>query len=266
MPELPDVEFFKEYFKDNSLHKKIINIECEDKTLIKNVDFRDFKKSLIRKSFRDAWRIGKFFIAEIKGISENLIIHFGMTGSLHYVKQGEERKRRDRFTRLCFRFANGYELRWINIRRLGKIYLTKPQNIKLIEEMGPEPLQLSQQEFLRLLTNHELKNIKAFLMDQRNIAGIGNVYSDEILFQARINPHRKIEDLTQKKKKILFQKIYQVLTEATKILTFYRAFPKSWLEPHRHLNDLVCPRNKNHKLNRETIAGRSAIFCPLCQS
>ena len=108
------------------------------------------------------------------------------------------------------------------------------------------------------------KNIKAFLMDQRNIAGIGNIYSDEILFQAKISPQRKIEDLTQKEKKVLFQKTRYVLTKATKFLISLREFPKSWLEPHRH-TDRICPRNKNHKLSREIIGGRPAIFCHICQ-
>ena len=264
MPELPNVEFLKRYFKNNSLHKKIIDIKCEAKSLIKKIDFKDFKKKLIGKSFKDAWRRGKFLIIEVSGMNEKLIFHFGMSGDLHYIKQGKERRGEDRFTRLCFKFANGYELRWLNMRKLGKIYLTESKKIKLIEEIGPEPLELSEDGFLKLLANYQQKNLKAFLMDQRNIAGIGNVYSDEILFQAKISPHRKIEDLTQKEKKLLFQKTRYVLTKATKDLISLREFPKSWLEPHRH-TDLICPRNKNHKLIREIIAGRSAIFCSICQ-
>ncbi|GAJ24361.1 unnamed protein product, partial [marine sediment metagenome] len=189
MPELPDVESFKRYFKKISLNKKIIDIKSSAPELIKKVSFKDFKQRLMGRSFEDAFRRGKFLIIKVKGISERLIIHFGMTGDLHYVKQGKERKGEDRFTRLCFKFVNGYELRWINMRKLGKIYLTESKKIKLIEEIGPEPLELSEDGFLKLLTNYKQKNLKAFLMNQRNIAGIGNIYSDEILFQAKISPH-----------------------------------------------------------------------------
>ena len=264
MPELPNVESFKRHFKKTGLNKKIIDIESSTPELIKKISFKDLKQRLIGRSFENAFRRGKFLIIKVKGISERLIVHFGMAGNLHYVKQGEERKGEDRFTRLCFEFANGYELRWINRRKLGKIYLTEPKKIKLIEEMGPEPLELSECGFLKLLTNYKQKNLKAFLMDQRNIAGIGNIYSDEILFQAKISPQRKIEDLTQKEKRVLFQKTRYVLTKATNFLISLREFPKSWLEPHRH-TDRICPRNKNHKLSREIIGGRPAIFCHICQ-
>ena len=137
MPELPDVESFKTYFKESSLDKVIADVQCSCKDLIRNINFKDLRHKLIGKSFRDAWRRGKFLICEIKDIPEKLIFHFGMTGDLHYVKQNTEE---DRFARLVIKFENEYELRWLSIRKLGKIYLVKdPEEIKLIKEMGPEP-------------------------------------------------------------------------------------------------------------------------------
>lgn len=264
MPELPDVESFKRYFKKTSLNKKIIDIECSSKEQIKKINFQNFRQRLIGRSFEDAWRRGKFLIIKIREIPEKLVIHFRMTGNLHYVKQEAPKIGEDRFTRLSFKFANGFELRWLNMRRLGEIYLVRDLNqIKLIREMGPESLELTKQVFFQLLNKHLDKNIKAFLLDQRNIAGIGNVYSDDILFAAKINPHRKIKTISDKERKILYQMMRKILIKAIEHRPPYGKLPSDWF--HYHREDMICPRNKNHKLKKEIIAGRSAYFCPICQ-
>jgi formamidopyrimidine-DNA glycosylase len=262
MPELPDVECFKSYFQRTSLNKKIVKIEAPAKELIKKCKFEDFQRKLVGKKFKRVWRRGKFMIVEIEGLPEKLIFHFGMTGDLKYRRKDAPRTGEDRFSRLIFRFENGWELRWINIRKFGKVWLLKdPTEIPLIKKMGPEPLEFKKEEFLRLLKLHSQKNLKAFLLDQKDIAGIGNIYSDEILFQAKISPHRKIESLSKKEKEILFKKMRSVLKKAVPLL--WTEFPKSWLIWHRE--DKICPQNKNHHLIREIIAGRAAIWCPKCQ-
>lgn len=265
MPELPDVEGFKEYFKDTSLNKKITEIECQAKGLIKGITFQRFKARLIGRRFRDAWRRGKFLIIELGGIPERLIIHFGMTGNFHNARQGATRNGKDRFTRLVFRFENGYELRWLNMRKLGGVYLVKdPQDIGLIREMGPEPLELAKPDFLELLEKHRTKNVKAFFLDQRDIAGVGNIYSDEILFRARISPHRKINTLSPAEKEGLYRVMRRVLRDAIKVRPPSGRFGWHWLLFHRG-RDMRCPRDKTHSLKREIIAGRATVFCPGCQ-
>jgi formamidopyrimidine-DNA glycosylase len=130
--------------------------------------------------------------------------------------------------------------------------------------MGPEPLTLSTKEFLELLENYPEKNIKGFLLNQRNIAGIGNVYSDEMLFQAKINPHRNIKTLTTIEKQKLFSNMREVLQTATNFTYLKRKPPQSWILFNRGPG-AQCPENKNHRLKREIIAGRPAIFCQICQ-
>ncbi len=206
MPELPDVENFRRYFKKASLNKKIVGIECQAKNLIKRITYKDFKNKLIGKSFKDARRRGKFLIIDIKEIPEKLVIHFGMTGGLLYIKQKTKKDDRSKFSRLIFKFENGYQLCWLNMRKLGKVYLVKDlKSVKLIREMGPEPLELSKIGFFNLLNEHRDKNIKAFLLDQRDIAGIGNIYSDEILFKSKISPYRKMKTLSLSKKERVYQ-------------------------------------------------------------
>lgn len=106
------------------------------------------------------------------------------------------------------------------------------------------------------------------MLDQRNIAGIGNIYSDEVLFRAKIRPNRKIETLSKTEKENLYQDMINVLREAIEIMPSYgmyvMRFGADWLLSHRN-KDRECPRNKSHKLKRETIAGRAAVYCPICQ-
>jgi formamidopyrimidine-DNA glycosylase len=264
MPELPDVENFKRYFKKTSLNKRIVEITCSSKDLIKNTTLQHLAQRLISKSFKGASRRGKFLIIDIEGIREKLVIHFGMTGNFLYLKPGAK-DRQTRFSRLKFRFQDGSELHWLNIRKLGKIYLVKDLNqVGLIKEMGPEPLSLSKVEFLRLLERYREKNIKAFLLDQRDIAGIGNIYSDEILFQAKISPQRKIKTLNLDERDKLYQVMKRVLKEAIKVRPPSGRFESSWLLNYRE-KGARCPRNKNHSLRRELIATRPAYFCPICQ-
>ena len=266
MPELPDVEKFKRYFEKTSLNKKIVEVECKAKRLIKKITFKDFRKKLIGKTFQSCWRRGKFLIVKVKESSEKLVIHFGMTGSLKYVKSEAIKSEKDKFARLIFKFKNGDEFRWLNVRKLGKVYLVKDlKEIKLLKEMGEEPLKISKKEFLELLSKKENRNIKSFLLDQREIAGIGNIYSDEILFRAKINPHRKIKTLNLKEREKLYKAMIEVLKQAIQIQCFEEKFPENlWLIPHRN-KDMKCPRNKNHRLKREIIASRAAIYCPKCQ-
>ena len=265
MPELPDVESFTRYFERTSLNQEIEEIEGKTKSLVKGTSFKKFREKLIGEQFVKAHRRGKFLIAEVSDIEEKVVFHFGMTGSLSYSRQRDSKFGRDEYAQVTFKFKQGYELRWINIRKLGKIYFVKkPERVDLLKEMGPEPLSLTEEDFLSLLEEHERKNIKSFFMDQRDIAGIGNVYSDEILFQAEVDPHQDIKEISQEKRKELYQKMKNVLIEASNLSHPGAKFPNSWLTAHRE--EMECPNYKTHKLEKETIGGRTARFCPKCQS
>lgn len=266
MPELPDVEYFKYYFKKTSLNQTIDNIRCEAKELIQNLSFEELKNKLTGTQFLDAERRGKFLIITVTGLQEKFLLHFAMTGDLHYVEQGTEKSGDDQYTRLTIQFDNGYELRWRNMRKLGKIYLIKdPQKIDLINEMGPEPLEISYQKFSNLLTQHSRQMLKSFFMDQSNIAGIGNVYSDEILFRSGLHPRKKISDLSQADKEKLYNTMQNVLSRGFKIRKKTDHFSENeWLIPHRN-EDMICPHDQTHQLESKKVSGRTAIFCPTCQ-
>lgn len=266
MPELPDVECLKHYLKSTSLRKKMTDVECRDARLLCGVNPEQLKRKLVGRSFQKVSRRGKFLIVQIDRHAEKLIFHFGMTGDLHYVPQRREETGLDRFTRTVFRFENGRELRWINPRKLGRIYMLEdPKLIPLLRDLGPEPLTLSRGLFLRLLRKHEEKNVKAFMLDQRTLAGIGNVYADEILFRGGVSPRRKLKTLSPMEKVDLFHSMREVLREAVHrrppMGMLYGAF---WLLPERR-SAMRCPRDGKHRLIRQRIVGRTTVYCPSCQ-
>ncbi len=260
MPELPDIEAFTQYLRRHALGQEIADVCSNYKPLVRQMVFADFSGALRGQEFTHARRRGKCILVSVGDTVCTLVLHFGMTGRLEYGKQEEHIKQ----AHIVFRFCNGRELRYINPRKFGAVYLVSdPAEISLLAEMGPEPLELSEEEFLSLLAEHERKNIKSFFMDQYDIAGIGNVYSDEILFGSGIDPHRTIGDLEAGERRRLFAVMRQVLPAAVDVASSNDgAFPPEWLVAHRH--DMQCPLH-DHELTRETIAGRSAIYCNIAQ-
>jgi len=261
MPELPEVDQFTEYINRTALHKVITEIQVQTKSLIYKATAKDFKKTLVGKQFKHARRRGKFTIITLEDADQYVVMHFGMTGSVLYKKQKNLTDDEKEYAQVRFIFDNGYVLAWVNKRKFGKIYLvSSPDEIATLKNMGPEPLDLSQKEFLDLLGQHERKNIKAFLMDQSDIAGIGNEYSNEILFQAGVNPHHGIKDLSIRVRKKVYMVMQRVLKKALGVDTVDQEYPRAWLLAHAK-GDMQCPKG-DHALKKETVAGRSAVYCP----
>jgi formamidopyrimidine-DNA glycosylase len=147
--------------------------------------------------------------------------------------------------------------------------------IKELKNLGPDALKITRQQFDALAEKNKAKNIKAFLMDQSIIAGIGNEYSDEILFQVGIDPHHTVKDLSKATLTKLYKNMLSVLKYAIQVRIKHMdamgrqffskedrgLFKSTYLQAHRHI-DMICPKNKKHKLKRVTIAGRTTFYCP----
>lgn len=262
MPELPEVETFKRYFNHTSLHQQLEKVSCKTASLVKKVSCRKLNQILSGKEFSNSYRRGKFLIAKVKGSNYNIVFHFGMTGSLQYGKKENLTKKDTKYAQVIFTFKNNYQLLWINIRKFGKIYVVKElDEVSTLKKMGPEALDISKKDFMHLLSKKENKNVKSFLMSQSDIAGIGNDYSNEILFQAAIHPKTKIKSLRKAKREILYSTMKKVLKKAISIKPPEGDFPKPWLLAHKY-TDMKCPKNPKHILKKSTVAGRSAIYCP----
>ena len=260
MPESPDVEAILKYLRVTSLYKTIDNIQIFDIRIIKG-DRNYFKNDLIGCSFQEAKRRGKFIMVKLDS-AKYLIFHFGMTGNLKYFRN---KIYMPPYTRILFSFQNGHNLAYISQRMLGGIWLTPfPERLPTIALMGPEPLapDFSLDIFLKRLKNKS-KTIKTLLMDQKFLAGIGNLYADEILFQAKILPYRKAKDLNKRERIRLYKKIKEVLKEANKVNAAVWKLKRKFIIPHRY-EDNICPKCGN-KLKSIKIGNRTSFFCSHCQ-
>ncbi len=261
MPELPDVEAVIARIKDDVVDKTFKEVEAFVLDPIQAPAWPEFKGGLIGAKILDVWRRGKFILFTLNN-DFTLIVHLRMTGNLIYSDPQEELHEH---TRLIFTFESGKQLRFIDQRKLGKMYVVPDEDfsgIKALYTMGPEPLSkdFTLDDFGELLGGRKGR-IKALLMDQSFIAGIGNVYGDEILWQAGVHPEKHADELTASEVKRLYGKIKGVLSEAVNHYYSIHECPDWFLSGRR---PGICPKH-GITLDRVKIQGRYSYFCLRCQ-
>ncbi|MEJ2433310.1 MAG: bifunctional DNA-formamidopyrimidine glycosylase/DNA-(apurinic or apyrimidinic site) lyase [Pseudolabrys sp.] len=265
MPELPDVENFKRTLDRTARNKKIAHVEVRAGKILQGVSARKLARALTGRKLTRSRRHGKHLFARI-GNGPWLALHFGMTGYFADFKKLEDDPAHDR---LRLDFNNGTHFAFVNQRKFGKLHLVDaPDDLIGEEKLGPDALdkKLTLKKFRALLGDRR-GAIKAALMDQNLIAGIGNVYSDEILFQARLHPQTQVEDLDDTQVGNLYRVMRRVLQTAIKKgagseQLFERA-PASYLLRHRE-SGAKCPRCGG-KVKTMKAGGRTAYYCPKCQ-
>jgi len=291
MPELPEVETIV-----RDLKKKIIG------RTIKAAWF-DAPK-LIKPSAKNLQKIKGLKIEDIKRRAKNiliylsdkklLLIHQKLTGHLLYGKwkikkiqnskfkvqsllKGPLEEDVNNYIHLIFYLDNGWQMALSDLRKFAKILFGSQEEIENLEEikkLGPEPLEKSFdfKKFKEVITRKSGK-IKQVLMDQNVIAGIGNIYSDEILWEAKIHPFRAVKSLSEDDLKKIFLSLKKILSEALRLrgtsVSDYRdpAGKKGYYEVRRRVYQREgekC-RRCSALIKRVKIAGRSAHFCPKCQ-
>ncbi len=259
MPELPDVEIFKRYLDATSLHQRIADVDVRNGYILKDVTAWELARRLKGHRFESSRRHGKhLFVRADDHIW--LRLHFGMTGSLEYFKND---KQAPRHARVLFVFANNHRLAFDDQRQFGQVGLLKDVDELLKKHaLGPDALDLDLGEFRKILGKHR-GAVKSILLNQQFIAGIGNIYADEILFRARMHPATEIFRLDDKALTNLFRTTRYILKRAIAAKADVKQMPKSWLLPHRGKGG-KCPRC-GKKLRSAKIGGRTAWFCAHCQ-
>src|SRR5437867_5244175 len=229
MPELPDVESFRRYFDATSLHQRIDDVDVRNAYVLKGISGKELARRLKGRRFESTRRHGKHLFARTDG-GTWLRLHFGMTGSLRYFK-GEEKA--PPHTRVLFVFAKDYRLAFDDQRKFGQVGLLEDVDEFLRKRaLGPDALDIDVAEFKAKLARHR-GAVKSILMNQRLIAGIGNIYADEILFHARIHPATQIARLGNKHINRLFAAMRHVLEKAIEYQADVDRMPQSWLLPQR---------------------------------
>jgi formamidopyrimidine-DNA glycosylase len=266
MPELPEVETIKNELLPHVLGRKIEGVEIFWDKMVRKPSFPEFRASIIGRKITAISRRGKYLFFHL-GKSDVLVMHMKMTGSL--LVNPSDRK----FTRVILHLDKGIDLHFWDPRKFGKIWLEKDE-AAVASKLGPEPLDDNfTADTLAALLRHRKAPIKPVILDQSIIAGIGNMYADEALFEAKIHPLKPAENLSWVEIKRLHGAIINVLQKA---LRKKGASVRNYIRPdgepgtaHNEFNvahgvGKKCPKCGG-AIKRIVVRGRGTYICPKCQ-
>jgi formamidopyrimidine-DNA glycosylase len=263
MAELPDVATLKRYFDATALHQEITGVEVRDERLLDGLTAAELERGLAGHAFAATRRHGKVLFALLDADDDGaLALHFGMTGSLRTFERADAMPEH---ARVLIRFANGYRLALISQRLLGGMALTDDADAFIAERgLGPDALNdLTDEDALRRALAGHGGMLKPTLTNQAIVAGIGNLYVDEMLFQARLDPRMPADELDDHAFAELFAALRRVLETAVERDADPAEFPPDWITRHRE-HGATCPRCGG-EIERLEVSGRGTYWCPACQ-
>lgn len=260
MPELPEVERYARYFARHALHQRIARVIVRDERILADVRRETFIRMLRGRAFTEVRRHGKHLFAHAtaprnRATPRNreiwLHLHFGMTGDLAYYTEASGEPR---FAKVIFGFDGGGHLAFEDMRLFGLANLIDDPDAFIRERgLGPDPLELDSGAFANLLEKRR-GAIKSLLMSQEIIAGLGNLYVDEILFRTSIHPRRAVDRIRESERRELFANMRRILRIAIE-----RELPARSLFHHREAGER-CPKCGG-AIRRTVVFGRTTYFC-----
>jgi formamidopyrimidine-DNA glycosylase len=257
VPELSDVEGFRRYLTRYGADRRIESVSAEDPAMVRNSTPQSLGRALKGRRFRSPRRHGKWLIAPAEG--PRVVFHFGMNGLLEFSSGPGEPHPHDR---VVFGLEGGV-LRFRDMRRFGGVWLLRPGEPleSVTGPLGPDALSVDADSFCAGLRGRR-GGVKAALMDQTLIAGLGNLLSDEILWRARIDPRTACSELSAAAAKRIHARMGEVLRAANR----HARVPgkEGWLTGARDEPEPRCPRC-GRRLRKATVAGRTAAWCSRCQ-
>jgi formamidopyrimidine-DNA glycosylase len=282
MPELPEVETVARGLQRSVAGRRILSVR------LGKTDFIDdpaaVEQHVPGRQIEAVERYGKFMLLRLSartsvsldsgngdGEGASLLVHLGMTGQLAPCAAAQPRAKH---THVWFGLDDGRELRYTDPRRFGRMaYLTRALLAEELTAFGADPLLVSAEEFASRIRSRNAR-IKALLLDQSVLRGVGNIYADESLWRARIHPARRGAELNKKQTATLHKVLQDVLQKAilargSSISDFLDAEgqPGEYQRHHRAYGreGKRCYRCGS-AIRRVTVAGRSSYFCPKCQA
>jgi len=269
MPELPEVETIKRDLRRLLVGRTIVGVGVGWEGCVDRPSLEEFGEQIAGRRIEDVGRRGKFVVFTLSG-GLALLVHLRMTGSL-LVKEASTPW--EPHTRLCLGLDDGQELRFVNVRKFGRLYLVADPE-EVLGDLGPEPLDedFRVEDFCALFNNRR-GMIKPLLLNQRFIAGLGNIYVDEALFEGGLHPRRRADTLTSDELARLYGAIRHVLRQGIAEEGTSRS---DYVRPDgsegRHQNSLLvsgrageaCPRCGT-TIERLVVGGRGTYICPRCQ-
>jgi formamidopyrimidine-DNA glycosylase len=269
MPELPEVETVKNQLAPHVIGRTITKVTLLWDRMVKRQDPAEFLRLVAGQKIIEMTRQGKYLIVHLSNGSK-LIIHLKMTGSLLL---GTTESETPQYTRAIIHLDDGQNVFFRDPRKFGVLNLVK--DLREIEgKLGPEPLEsgFTLKGFSAGLVKRSAP-VKSLILDQKFIAGVGNMYADEALFLARIDPRRPANSLKKTEIKRLFDAIHEVLIAGLKyggasVVTYFH--PDGTVgTAHQHFN--VAHNQKKEcpvcggPIERVVVGGRGSYYCPRCQ-
>ncbi len=272
MPELPEVETARSLIADQALNRRIVAVDDSDTYVTRPHTPGQLRDALVGRSLTAARRRGKSIWIETSGLDgsaapgPDLGVHLGMSGSIVVMAPGGEATQagepqpawrsdagrgpgKPEWNRFTMEFADGGRLALFDKRRLGRVRLTPD-----IGALGPDAEEVTPEEFRSLLSKGTIA-VKARLLDQSRIAGVGNLLADETLWQARISPAAPVSSLRPEE----VDRLYQALQAALKSAAIHGGAHTGEIIPFRH-EGARCPRD-GAEMKHGTVGGRSTWWC-----
>ncbi len=278
MPELPEVETIRRDLEKDSIGKKIKTVVVSGaRTVRRHADVSDFTAKLEGHKILGVSRKGKYLLIKLDS-KDVLVTHFGMSGQLLRIRNNKEPL--EKHTHVVITFTQGGQLRFVDPRTFGEMFVTTEEGLEdqvpELAHLGFDPLEgvMSWLAFGKLLQARKTK-LKPLLMDQEFIAGIGNMYADEILFAAGLRHDRSSDSLTSQEIRRLYRSMVETLSDAIKHRGSSLADEQykdifgdggEFQSLHKVYDreGEACRRCRS-SIVKEKVAGRSTFFCAQCQ-
>ncbi|WP_026152315.1 Fpg/Nei family DNA glycosylase [Actinopolyspora halophila] len=267
MPELPDVEGFRRLVAANATGRRIDSVVVTDSGVLESgLDAERFARAVRGRRPGTALRHGKWLLLPLGDATSAhgvpcLLVHFGMTGGFVWCPGESDGHRHDR---ILLGFENGAELRYRDMRKLTGVRMAETDSDvdELLNALGPDAAEIPAGQFTARLRGTG-SGIKAALLDQSVLAGLGNLCVDEALWRARTHPRRKARELSTAELGELHRGMGSVLRSSVR--EGHVPERAGWLNGSRNQRSRHCPRC-SAVLRRAVIAGRTTVWCPACQS
>jgi formamidopyrimidine-DNA glycosylase len=274
MPELPEVEtLIRDLRKRKLIGKKVVGAKVFWDRIISQPHLEDFLERVQGQEILDLSRRGKYLIFTLS-CGDSLIIHLRMTGKLNFAPSSSPAAAHEH---VILSLDDGNDLRYHDTRKFGRWSLVRDP-LEVVGHLGPEPLadDFSKKSFENLIQGRN-RQMKALLLDQTFLAGLGNIYVDEALWESQIHPETPANTLSQKEIHLLYHAIRNVLkhgienmgtTLGSSTTNYYSVNGRRGRNADRlnvfRRHDTPCPRCKT-TIIRFTVAQRGTHICPHCQ-
>jgi formamidopyrimidine-DNA glycosylase len=278
MPELPEVEVVRRDLEREVVGKRIKGVDADGmRSIRRHHNRKQFANKLVGRRITGIERRGKYILAKLDG-GDVLVIHLGMSGQL--IRAKGTREALTKHTHVVITFTQGGQLRFVDPRTFGEMFVTELEGVEKqvseLSHLGIDPLEepMSWDQFGRIVASKHMK-LKTLLMDQKFVAGIGNIYSDEILFGAGLRWDRMSDSLSPEEIRRLYRSMVETLQDAVKYrgsslsdeqyVDLYGKPGEYQLHHKVYAREGEACRRCRKAIVRQRIGGRSTFFCEACQ-